>query len=190
MATWTAATAIPSGGLITSAWMNNVTSMVNFLGGASLTTSKDMAMLTSGTATQTLVASTWTAVSFPVANEIYDTADGHGTANPTRYTVKASGKYLVSGYVGQAAGGTTGEAVSLGFRVNGSGTTRPGNGREYAFVNINNARDITYTTPTVGLSLSVGDYVELMISHASAVTIGFNDGNKLQNGMQIQWIGA
>ena len=186
MATWTAATAIPSGSLITSAWMTNVTGAINFLGAANATAGKDLAYLRR-TTTQSLTAGTWAAVGFNA--EDFDVANGHdNTTNNSRYTAVAAGKYRLTGNVHFTH--TTGtSALSGAFRKNGSGSSLTGFITGSAIViDPPSAGRYGLVIPPTLVSLAAGDYVELMVNNSNAspaidpTTYGVAFG--------IEWVGA
>lgn len=154
MATWTAATAIPSGGLITSGWVTAVTSGINMLGAATNAGgNKDLFYARQGT-TQT-VGTSQTVITF--MNEDIDTAGGHDlTANQSRYVIQSAGKYRLAGGIATPALGTAVNDVNIGIVKNSvsaiSGST-----------DVQRSSNIIelVNTPIVYASLNVGDYVEL-----------------------------
>lgn len=186
MGTFTAATAIPTGGLITSAWMTNTVGDLNFLGAAGgATVAKDLCFMRR-TTNQTLTTSTWTAISFDA--EDFDAANGHSTSsNTSRYTATASGKYRLGGcaYISYNSGTP---AISAGFRLNGSGTGSSG----YIAGSLCRVYPATSTAasivlPTTLVSLTAGNWVELIV---------YCDGtspqvdNAYQASFSVEWVGV
>lgn len=182
MATWTAATAIPSGGLITSAWMNNVTSMVNFLGASSVTAGKDLFMGRQ-TVAQTISNATITALTF--TTEDIDVADGHSNStNPSRYTAKAAGKYRLTGSISVPANLAAQQMVGYYYK-NGSLISTGTKGVFYV-ANYASAEQ-QMIMPTIYTSLAAGDYVELMVLKPTGFT---TDVSMSQSTFGVEWVGA
>lgn len=183
MATWTAATAIPAGNLITSAWMTTTTNAINFLAAADQTTGKDLALIYSDANQTGLTASTYTALTFP--KEDFDVATGHSiVTNTSRYTAVASGKYRISGAIYMAAGGTN-ATQNIVFRlyINGAAQTA------YTYSTPNKTASIAghYDLPTWYISLSAGQYVELFVNPDWAAATG---SATLRSWLGIEWVGA
>lgn len=183
MATWTAATAIPSGGLITSAWMTNVTGAINFLGAASATAGKDL-FFARQTVAQTIPNNTVTALTF--TTEDIDVANGHSTStNTSRYTAQASGKYRLTGSIACPAFAAADVNWYGAFYKNGSLLA---SGAKAMFVthSINNA--VTYIMPAYYTTLTAStDYVELVVFKA----VGFNtEISASQSTFGVEWVGA
>ena len=181
MATWTAATAIPSGGLITSAWMNNVTGMVNFLGATSATAGKDL-FFARQTVAQTITGATYTALTF--STEDIDVAGGHSIVSQTsRYTAQAAGKYRLTGSISIPASLAAQQMVGA-FYKNGSLIST---GAKGAFNVVNVANEQSFTMPNLYTSLAVGDYVELYVLKPTGFT---TDVSMSQSTFGVEWVGA
>lgn len=183
MATWTAATAIPAGGLITSAWMSTTTAAINFLGASSSTAGKDLALLRQTTNQTGLTASTYTALTWNA--EDFDTANGHSTsANTSRYTAQAAGKYRVQAHVYMGAGGTN-ATQNLVFRLYKNGVAQTG----FTDSQPNKTASITghYVTPVWLISLAASDYVEVFINPDWTAATASATLNSI---CSIEWVGA
>jgi hypothetical protein len=183
MATWTAATAVASGGLITGSYMSNTANAINFLGAADATYGKDLALIFSDANQTGLTANAYTALTFP--KEDFDVASGHSTTtNTSRYTAAASGKYRIAGAVYMAAGGTN-ASQSLKFRlyINGTGQTA----YTYDTPNKTATNPGHYDLPTFFISLTAGQYVELFVSPEWTAATG---SATFRSWLAIEWIGA
>lgn len=186
MATWTASTAIPSGGLITSAWMNNVTGMINFLGAANVSAGKDLFMGRQ-TTQQTITGGTAVPTALTFGAEDVDVAEGHSIITQTsRYTVKAAGKYRLTGSISIKANQPAQQAVGYYYK-NGS-LINTGTKGVFYIVNYASAEQ-QFIMPTVYTSLNTGDYVELYAygSNASGFT---TDVSMSQSTFGVEWVGA
>lgn len=183
MATWTAATAIASGQLITAAYMTNTANAINFLGAADGTYGKDLALIYSDATQGSLTAATYTALTFP--KEDFDVAGGHSTtSNTSRYTAVASGKYRVTGSIYMNNGGTN-ASQNIVFRLYISGVAQA----NYTYSTPNKTATIPghYDLPTWYISLSAGQYVELFVNPDWAASTG---SATLRSHLAIEWVGA
>ena len=184
MGTFTAATAIPTGGLITSAWMSNTTNGINFLAaGGGATVAKDLCLMRS-TANQTsLTASTYTALTFNT--EDFDAANGHSTTtNTSRYTAVAAGKYRISAAIYMAAGGTN-ATQNIVFRLYKNGVAQTAHTYSTPCATASLAGH--YETPAFFISLAAGDYVELFVQPDwTAATASAT----VNSWMSVEWVGA
>lgn len=186
MATWTAATAIPTGQLITSSWMTNTVNAINFLGAAGgSTVAKDLFFARQG-AGQALTASVAAALTF--GGEDFDTANGHSTAtNTSRYVVQADGKYRLTGGIAIPAS-TTSQQIIGAFYKNGTAIS---NAAKVSVQIPNVAYAQMVVMPTIYASLSktsTNDYVELWVT---ATTSGFTtETTPVQSFFGVEWIGA
>lgn len=180
MATWTASTAIASGGLITSAWVSNVTGMVNFLGAASSSAGKDL-FFARQTVAQTITAATDVALTF--TTEDIDVALGHSTAtNTSRYTAQAAGKYRLTGSIAIPNFGVAGALIIGAFYKNGAQLA------SNAKVGLANpAAQSHLVMPNYYVSLAAGDYVELVVRNATGFT---TDVSGQQSTFGVEWVGA
>lgn len=185
MATWTAATAIPTGNLITSAWITNVTGMINFLGASGATAGKDL-FFARQTVAQVIPNATYTALTFTQqAGEDMDVANGHSvTTNPSRYTAQASGKYRLTGSIALPANLAAQQMVGA-FYKNGSLISTGAKGTFYV-VNYASAEQ-SWIMPNLYTSLSAGDYVELMVFKPTGYT---TDVSVSQSTFGVEWVGA
>ena len=163
MATWTAATAIPAGGLITSAWMTNITGAANFLG-ASGTSAKDL-FFARQTVAQAIPGNSYTALTF--TTEDIDAAGGHSTTtNTSRYTVQAAGKYRLTGSISVPASVTASQMVGA-FYKNGTLATPGGKG---TFNVVSTTAEQSFIMPNLYVSLNASDYVELQVFKPTGFT--------------------
>lgn len=180
MATWTAATAVATGGLITSAWMNTTVGAINFLGAASSSTGKDLFFARQGSAQAIGLG----AIPYPLTfgGEDIDVAGGHSTTtNTSRYTATAAGKYRVFGAVAIPSSYGT-RSVTVGFLKNGS------------TVGINNTRygqsanQLIYA-PTQYISLNANDYIELY-TYGSGLDSFTTIVGTTASHFGVEWVGA
>lgn len=184
MATWTAATAVPAGNLITAAYMTTTANAINFLGAADATYGKDLALIYSDAAQTGLTASTYTALTFP--KEDFDVAGGHSiTTNTSRYTAAASGKYRIAGAIYMAAGGTN-ATQNIVFRLYINGASQSA----YTFSVPNRTASIPghYDLPMWYISLSAGQYVELFVQPDWAAATG--SAAATRSWLTVEWVGA
>jgi len=183
VATWTAATAIPTGQLITSSWMTNTVNAINFLGAAGgSTVAKDLFFARQGTG-QALTVTTGNVLTF--GGEDFDTANGHSTAtNTSRYTVQAAGKYRLTGGVAIPSSAAQ-QTVRAAFYKNGSALSEAAK----CYIAISNVGfPQTIVMPTVYASLAVNDYIEI---HAIPYAAGFTtEVTNSQSFFGVEWIGA
>lgn len=180
MATWTAATAIPAGNLITSAWMSTTTAAINFLGASSSTAGKDLFFARQGSG-QVIAAATYTALTF--GGEDIDVANGHSTSTNTgRYTAQAAGKYRLVGSIAIPNFGASGAAIIGAYYKNGAVIATDA---KAAFVNP--AAQATLVMPTYYVSLAATDYVELRVFNATGFT---TDVSGQQSTFGVEWVGA
>lgn len=183
---FTAATAIPTGQLITSAWMTNTIGDINFLGAAGgSTAAKDLAFMRR-TTNQTLTTATFTAINFDA--EDIDAAGGHSTStNTSRYTAVNAGKYRLGGgaYITYSSGTPV---IAACFRLNGSGTGSTG----YIAGSLTRLVPGTSTAcsivmPTTLVSLAAGNWVEFVV---------YCDGtspqvdSSYQPSFSVEWVGV
>lgn len=190
MATWTAATAIPTGNLITSAWMTNVTGMINFLG-ASGTSAKDFAYLRQTTAQSMTALSAGTANRINWDTEDFDAANGHGTATTVYmgYTAQASGKYALQACIPMAAGGASTDTISIRFFKGSGGTANTEiTGGRFTFNNVSTSSISAYTTPVFFTSVTAGDVIDVRV--VPTTTTSTNAGTLISPSWSIQWVGA
>lgn len=182
MGTFTAATAIPTGGLITSAWMTNNTADINFLGAAGGTTiAKDLAFIRRATSQS---ISGWTIISFDA--EDIDAANGHSTTAPYayRYTAVAAGKYRLTGACAIAWTGASSPVLGCQFQKNGVAITG-----STAYRNPYNAVNETMILPTTYVSLAVGDYVAMAVNVTGSATSPIVDPSSGAVQMGVEWCG-
>lgn len=183
MGTFTAATAIPNGGLITGAWMSNVTLGLNFLAGAGgVSVAKDLFFARQGSG-QVIPAATYTALTF--ADEDIDLADGHSkTTNTSRYTATAAGKYKLSGGIAIPNFGAAGANIVGAFYKNGAVLAT--NAKAF-FPNAAATNGQLLVMPTYYVSLAAGDYVELYVFNATGFT---TDVTGQQSYFGVEWVAA
>jgi len=191
MATWTAATAIPAGGLITSAWMTNITGAANFLG-ASGTSAKDLFFARQTTSQSLAANSRGTANRINWDTEDIDAANGHGTATGVYmgYTAQAAGKYAIQASVPMTLGGATTDTVGISFfKGTGGANSTEIPGARYVFPNQNTASVFTYVTPALFVTVAVGEVIDVRVSpsYTSATTTA---GSLIAPQVSIQWVGA
>lgn len=188
MATWTAATAIPTGQLITSAWMTNTVNAVNFLGAAGgATVAKDFAQMRR---TTSLSMSGWTKVNFTA--EDFDAANGHSvTTDTNRYVAQSSGKYQLSAIV-TLSWGTNANPI-LGIRATKNDVSITGS---TVYVNPYSCTSETLVLPPTFVSLSAAagttpaDYVGIEVINTGGTPSPLVDptaGGVLFN---VVWVGA
>jgi len=185
MATWTQATAIPQGQLITAAWMSNVVNNVNLLG-ASGSASRDMFFAVQQ-ATQTLNTTTTNFISFGAASEIVDKANGHDTTtNNTRYVCQAAGYYRVSAKIALQASSTASYAVVRVTKTTGATTTAIPGSTLYA--GISTSRPVHSTLPPFLVSCAANDYLQLnaFVDAGTCATETGSDGTTFL----VEWVGA
>lgn len=118
-------------------------------------------------ATQALLITTWTKISFQT--EIYDTQAEFDNATNHRFTAKTAGNYLFSAAI-NVANTTSGTSASLAFYVNGTDVSRPttiATGSTAAFS----------VAATELLRLNANDYVEVYVQLSRALSI--NSGANL-----------
>ena len=193
MATWTAATAIPAGGLITSGWMNNVTGMVNFLGAAG-TGAKDFFF-----ARQTTAQSLTTAAGRGTANRInwdtedIDAANGHGTSTTTYmgYTAQSTGKYALQAGIPLTAGGASTDFVTISFFKGSGGTSSTEmNGFRFVFPIVSLTQTGHYITPIAYASVTAGEVIDVRVSPSFNGTTVASTATNTQPTFSVQWVGA
>jgi hypothetical protein len=185
MATWTQATAIPQGQLITAAWMSNVVNDVNMLG-ASGTSSRDM-FFAIQQATQTLTTTTTNYISFGASSEIVDKANGHDTTtNNTRYICQAAGYYRIGAKIALQASSTASYVVARVMKTTG-GTTTQVNG-SVIVGNISTSRSVYVPLPSFIVSCAVGDYLQLN-AYTDAGTVATETGGDATTFL-VEWVGA
>lgn len=187
MATWTAGTALGSGILISQAWIQNVVNAQKFLAANDTTYGKDLCQMRR-TTTQSITASTWTAISFDA--EDFDAAGGHNTGtNTSRYTVQASGKYRLTAAI--TLNYTTGTPTIAGiFRKNASGTGIGGAiTGSYTTLNCPSSGQNTIILATTYVALTAGsDWVDVAVwCNGSGITADPSAG-AVQMG--VEWVGA
>jgi hypothetical protein len=183
MATWTQATAIPTGGLITSAWMNTTTAAINFLGAGSNLQGKDLALLRQTTNQTGLTASTYNVINWSSAD--FDVASGFSVGtSASRYIAKAAGKYRIQAHMYMAAGGTN-ATQNIVFRLYKNGTSQSG----FTHSVPNRTASIAghYATPVWLISLAANDYIELYLNADWTAATG---SNTLNSTLSIEWVGA
>lgn len=188
MATWTAATAIATGNLITSSWMSNTVNAVNFLGAAGgSTVAKDLFFARQGSVQSIGAGAVFTPITF--AGEDFDAANGHSTSsNQSRYVVQAAGKYRLMG--GVAVAGTVTDNVTVGYlkSLGGTGTSSLISQAAQNVGVVAGASNTIIYAPTILVSLAAGDYVEL------ATYRGLNGFSTVISGVQsyfgVEWVGA
>ena len=193
MATWTAATAIPAGGLITSAWMTNITGAANFLG-ASGTSAKDLFFARQTTSQSLTANSRGTANRINWDTEDIDAANGHGTATGVYmgYTAQAAGKYAIQASIPMTIGGATTDTIAVSFfkGTGGTGNTEM-SGARYSFPNQNSVSTFTYVTPVYIATVAAGEVIDIRVTpgYAGAST-NAGTANNIQPQVSIQWVGA
>lgn len=188
MATWTQATAIPQGQLITAAWMSNIVNDVNFVG-ASGTASRDMFFAVQQ-ATQTLSTTTTNFISFGASSEIVDKANGHDTAtNNTRYTVQAAGYYRVTATIGLQAGSTSGQfCVAKITKTSGATTAEvPGSG---IYFPTSASKQTVGTLPSCIVSCAANDYLQVNAFVDTGTCATVNGGGAFATTFLVEWVGA
>lgn len=187
MATWTQATAIPQGQLITAAWMTNAVNDVNFLG-ASGSSSKDL-FFAIQQATQTLSTSLTTVISFGASSEVVDKANGHDTTtNNSRYTIQAAGYYRVQAKIGLAiSSGTPSYVYAMVFKTSGGTTTTvPGSA---IYTGVSTSRVVTTSLPATIVQCAVGDYLQLH-ARTDAGSIDTVGAGADATTFLVEWVGA
>ena len=186
MATWTAGTALGTGALISQAWVQNVVNAQKFLAANDATYGKDLCQMRR-TTSQSLTASTWTAISFDA--EDFDAAGGHSTStNTSRYTAQASGKYRLTAAI--TFNYTTGTPTLAGiFRKNGSGTGIGGAiTGSYTTLNCASSGQNTLILATTYVALAATDWVDVAVwCNGSGITLDPSSG-AVQ--MAVEWVGA
>jgi hypothetical protein len=185
MATWTQATAIPQGQLITAAWMSNIVNDVNLLG-ASGSSSRDMFFAVQQ-ATQTLNTTTTNYITFGSGSEVVDKANGHDTATTTtRYTIQTAGYYRVSGKIALQASSTSSYAVYRITKTTG-GTLSIVNGSTNT-VNTSASRSVYGTLAPLIVSCAVNDYLQFN-AYVDAGTCATETGTDATSFL-VEWVGA
>lgn len=193
MATWTASTAIPAGGLITSGWINNVSGMINFLG-ASGTGAKDFFF-----ARQTTAQALSSAVGRGTANRInwdtedIDAANGHGTATNVYmgYTAQATGKYALQVGVPMTAGGASTDLITISFYKGTGGTASTElNGGRFVFPNRSTTDTAHYITPIYYATVTAGEVIDVRVATSFNGTTVASTATNTQPTFSLQWVGA
>ena len=136
---------------------------------------KDSSVRVYDSANQSITHDTWTSITFDT--EVFDTADFHDSANPSRLTMPADGKYLIFANVRFAANATG----TRGIRIFVNGTTNRFEVQVPA-VNIaagNNLGGCTY------LDLLLSDYIEVQAYQDSTAAL-----NVLASGTLFPSFGA
>ena len=186
MATWTAGTALGTGAPISQAWVQNVVNAQKFLAANDATYGKDLCQMRA-TTSQSLTASTWTAISFDV--EDFDVAAGHSTSALTaRYTAQASGKYRLTAAI--TFNYTVGTPTIAGiFRKKASGTGIGGAiDGSYTVLNCASSQKNTLILATTYVALASADWVDVAVwCNGSGITIDPSAG-AVQ--MAVEWVGA
>jgi hypothetical protein len=189
MATWTQATAIPQGQLITAAWMSNIVNDVNLLG-ASGSSSRDFFYGIQQTSQTLSTANNF--VTFGASSEIVDKANGHDTASQTtRYTIQAAGYYRVQAKIGtQLSSGTPSYIYSAIYKTVSGGSTPvivPGSA---TYATVSTVRPIIAVLPAVIIQCAVGDYLQLLAKTDAGTIETTNGGGADGSTLLVEWVGA
>ena len=184
MATWTAATAIPTGQLITSAWMSNVAGAINFLGASGSSTGKDL-FFARQTVAQALDFTGGAYVALTFTTEDIDVANGHSTSSQfSRYTAQAAGKYRLSGSISVPQNVAAQQMVGAFYK---NGAVISSGAKASFYVGSYATTEQCFVMPNVYLTLATTDYVELRVTKGTNFTTEVSAG---QSTFGVEWVGA